>query len=613
MITRIVRRVNKMPVRSVSTITSKGDLYKYQDSLPSLPIPELNKTLETYLKSVKPLYGEDQKSFAKTKSLLQDFLETDLPKLQQRLSDLKERNWLSKWWDDYAYLEYRDPVSPFVSYFFSHKPLQNKKIESNQLLKASLIIKKIVQFMESIEDETLEPELIKGSPYCMESFKFLFNNCRVPSPGKDKTVLFNGEENRFLIVIYKDQFYKIYHHDIKGDAINEAQIYQQLLQIVSDTTPLDQSPVGILTSANRDVWANDYSELIKSPLNIKNLQEIQLSSFVLCLDSNSPITIEERSRNCWHGNGTNRWFDKPIQMFVCANGASGFLGEHSRMDGTPTLRMNDWLISELNKYDLPLENLNTDISQIDNWSKLIWDITPATKLAISKQIQVFHETVNSLDIKTFQYYGLGKKSIKTFKTSPDAFIQMLIQLGYYKMTGICKPTYESASTRKYYKGRTETCRSVSLESQKFVTNWASLKNDLRMNLFQDAIKSHLNYITLASNGEGCDRHLFGLKQLYEPGEKIHPFYEDPMYSYSSHWYLSTSQLSSNNFNGYGWSPVVPDGFGLAYMINNDFLHINITCFKDNGFGYTSEKLNYYLTELANEIREMFESQLKLKL
>lgn len=43
-----------------------------------------------------------------------------------------------------------------------------------------------------------------------------------------------------------------------------------------------------------------------------------------------------------------------------------------------------------------------------------------------------------------------------------------MQLAYYKLTGKVRPTYESAATRKFLKGRTETGRTVSNESKKFV-------------------------------------------------------------------------------------------------------------------------------------------------
>jgi carnitine O-acetyltransferase len=82
-------------------------------------------------------------------------------------------------------------------------------------------------------------------------------------------------------------------------------------------------------------------------------------------------------------------------------------------------------------------------------------------------------------------------------------------------------------------------------------------------LFHKAVKSHVEYISAASDGKGVDRHLFGLKKLLGPNDELPALYKDPAYAYSSTWYISSSQLSSEYFNGYGWSQVVDDGWGIA--------------------------------------------------
>jgi carnitine O-acetyltransferase len=148
---------------------------------------------------------------------------------------------------------------------------------------------------------------------------------------------------------------------------------------------------------------------------------------------------------------------------------------------------------------------------------------------------------------------------------------MIIQLAYYKMYGKNRPTYESAATRKFQQGRTETCRSVSDESVAFCKSMAddTVDSKIVIDFFRKALNSHVEYISSASDGRGVDRHLFGLKKLLGPNDETPEIYRDPAYSYSNHWFLSTSQLSSEYFNGYGWSQVVDDGFGIAYMINEN--------------------------------------------
>ncbi|KAH3668012.1 hypothetical protein OGAPHI_001766 [Ogataea philodendri] len=595
-----------MPVR-YSSARAKGALFNHQDDLPSLPVPELAETLTKYKKSIQPYYknGASDPEYLRYCSVIDDFAKTQGPYLQQKLQQFAKdkRNWLSYWWDNYAYLGYRDPVSPFSSYFFHHREL-NSLIGKNQILKAACLSKKALEFMEAVESETLEPETIKGQPICMESIKWMFNNSRIPEPKQDTNLRYDPKENRFMVVISRNRFYKLEHHrNNKQVSVEELISKLDAIKTHSDSLPEVKSPIGILTSSNRDIWAENYQELMKNPINRQSLRDIQSASFVLCLDDDLPVTIEEKSRNAWHGNGSNRWFDKPVQFFVSKNGSSGFLGEHSKMDGTPTLRMNDWIVSELAKMSAP-KHISTT-AEVD---ELRFEVSPKIQAATDKAIKIFNETVNSLDIKVWQYHGLGKSQIKLLKASPDAFIQMLIQLAYYKYTGQVRPTYESASTRKYFGGRTEAWRSVTNESLEFVSTWedAFASKEEKIAAFRNAISSHVHGISAASNGHGVDRHLFGLSQLCD-GEK-HAIFTDPIFSYSSYWYLSTSQLSSEQFNGYGWSPVVPEGLGLAYMVNKEWLHVNVTVFKNNQMGLEADKIAYYLGVAANELKEVLTSE-----
>lgn len=80
-------------------------------------------------------------------------------------------------------------------------------------------------------------------------------------------------------------------------------------------------------------------------------------------------------------------------------------------------------------------------------------------------------------------------------------------------------------------------------------------------LFRKALASQGQYIADASDGKGVDRHLFGLKKCIEDGEKVPEIFKDPAFAYSSSWFVSSSQLSSEYYNGYGWSQVIDEGFG----------------------------------------------------
>jgi len=83
------------------------------------------------------------------------------------------------------------------------------------------------------------------------------------------------------------------------------------------------------------------------------------------------------------------------------------------------------------------------------------------------------------------------------------------------------------------------------------------------------------------------------------GEPTPTIFSDPAFGYSSSWFISTSQLSSEYFNGYGWSQVIDEGWGIAYMINENSIQFNVV---SKGLG--SERMSFYLNEAAGDIRDL---------
>lgn len=322
--------------------------------------------------------------------------------------------------------------------------------------------------------------------------------------------------------------------------------------------------------------------------NKASLQTIEAASFVVCLDDAKPVTLEERANQYWHGDGANRWFDKPLQFIINDNGTSGFMGEHSMMDGTPTHRLNDYANALIfnNKLDFADPSRRTDLPE-PTPLKFVLDERAAADVTSAQAFHAAEIAQHDLRVQAFQGYGKGL--IKKFKCSPDAFVQLVIQLAYHKMYGTCRPTYESAATRKFQQGRTETCRSLSDESVAFCAAMADpdVGRDECERRFRAALKAHVAYIADASEGKGVDRHLFGLKKLLKPGEQVPAIFTDPSYAYSGKWFVSSSQLSSEYFNGYGWSQVVDEGWGLAYMINENSIQWNVV---SKGLGCDRESL-----------------------
>lgn len=546
-------------------------MLRFEESLPKLPVPTLEETAARYLKSVHPLLTTSE--FQSTTEAVKDFVKPGGigSKLQEKLlarrEDPKHKNWIYEWWNDAAYLTYRDPVVPYVSYFYSYRDDRRRRDPSKR---AAAISTSILEFKKQVDSGTLEPEYMKKLPISMESYKWMFNCSRVPARPADYPAKYPAEGNQHILVIRKNQFFKVMH-EVDGKQLNTSELEQQFKRVYEKA---EKAPaVGALTSENRDVWTDAREVLLKAhPSNAKALEAIEAASFVVCLDDASPVTLEERAHQYWHGDGSNRWFDKPLQFIINDNGTSGFMGEHSMMDGTPTHRLNDYVNDVIvnNKLDFSEPSIRSNLPEP---TPIKFHVNQAVQAEIDRATKDFAEVIGAHELVVQAYQGYGKGLIKKFKCSPDAYVQMVIQLAYFKMYGKNRPTYESAATRRFQQGRTETCRTVSDDSVAFckAIGDASIDPKTTAELFHKAVKAHVEYISAASDGKGVDRHLFGLKKLLGPNDPVPAIYTDPTYAYSSKWFISSSQLSSEYFNGYGWSQVVDDGWGIAYMINENTL------------------------------------------
>ena len=548
---------------------SKGAMLRYEDSLPRLPVPTLDETAKRYLKSVHPLLNASE--YKATEKAVNAFIQPGSlgEQLQKRLSarreDPRHKNWIYEWWNDAAYLSYRDPVVPYVSYFYSHRDDRKRRDPAKR---AAAITTAVLEFRKQVDAGSLEPEYMKRLPISMEAYQWMFNACRIPGKTTDYPIKYPWRENTFILVIRKNQFFKV-PYIVGGQQLNYAELQKQFARIYKNAK--NSHPIGALTSQNRNVWYNAREALIAAhPANAQALETIQAASFAICLDDASPVTLEERARQYWQGDGQNRWFDKPLEFIVNDNGTSGFNGEHSMMDGTPTHRLNDYvnMLIFSNKVDLSESVVRSDLPEPQ---PIHFHVNETVIRELHRAVSDFDALMAQHELKVQAYQGYGKGLIKKFKCSPDAYVQMIIQLAYHKMYGYNRPTYESAATRRFQQGRTETCRSVSDESVAWCDAMADPETteDDRIAKFRSAIDAHVKYITNASDGKGVDRHLFGLKKCLKEGEEVPEIFKDRAYGYSGTWYLSSSQLSSEFFNGYGWSQVVDEGFGIAYMINEN--------------------------------------------
>jgi len=240
-------------------------MYRFQNTLPKLPVPRLQDTVPKYLESIKPFVSSQElgETERKAKELLVPNGLGEI--LQKRLIERSEslpQGWLIDWWNELAYFGYRDPVVINVNYFyhfcdFPANYLKNQHQEKSQLqtARAAMLVQAAMKFRKLIVDEELEPDMMKTTPLCMSQYKYMFNSCRIPLPGVDTTATYDPEKNTQLCVLRNNQFYTF--DLLHGNRFLSTAEIQHQLNKVKNLADLDSSEpiIGLLTTENRDTFS----------------------------------------------------------------------------------------------------------------------------------------------------------------------------------------------------------------------------------------------------------------------------------------------------------------------------------------------------------------------
>ncbi|KXN74201.1 acyltransferase ChoActase/COT/CPT [Conidiobolus coronatus NRRL 28638] len=592
---------------------NQAKTFSNQSKLNRLPVPKLEDTLATLLKTVEPL-AQSAEEFETFKTQVQDFSKAGGlgEALQKRLhfQDLKsENNWLEEWWLRDGYLTYREPSLINVNWGCVGKDHPNRPQE---LEVASQLIHHLLRYHELLNNEEITP--IGGKfPQCMNQLKYLFGTCRVPDAGKDRIEHKFPTTASHISILIEGQVYslEVYHLVKVGDKYERRmnsieQITFQLTYLIHHLVkPADYTSITKLTAAHRDDWLRLRNSILQFDQdNLKAFESIQSSLFAVCLD-NYDVAEDYTSlfKNAFHGQfAYNRWVDKFVNFIISKTGRVNIIVEHSPIDAMDLLKMLDWSLTQVNgeEVDLSLikngDAINWDQLELDTDfhipEHLVFKLNDSIKDDIKQTEDKIHKFISNSDTQALHFRGFGNTKIleHSNKVTLDGFLQLALQLTYYLIIGEFAPVYESCGTRNYLNGRTETIRAFSSEAKAFL-KWvepiangstkldsANIKEGVE--LIQKACEQHKNYTKLCLFGKGIDRHLFGLRKLLKTNES-HPLLDSQLLQKSSTWKLSTSTLYEfQNMMFVGFGRVAHEGFGICYNHQKDSLNFSIESKRD---------------------------------
>ncbi|VDM58396.1 unnamed protein product [Angiostrongylus costaricensis] len=558
-------------------------------ALPKLPVPDPRNTLKHFLNFAEAL--QTRKEFDETKSVVNDFVEKELPTLQKLLEEraAKLNNWLTPWWLNVAYLEGRAPLPVVTSpgLIFPQFPCTGKEFQSEY---AAKVTQAAVEFHLKVLRGELPQDMFGKTPFDMSQYMFIFGTTRIPKKECDEVDV--------AIFIIRSLSQLFLFHDFPLNIFS-----------IHVSCCLFNHSVGIISSDNRDNWSEVYEQLKAHPTNSVNLSCIEDALFAVCLDqefkpSEGYQEKDEMARQCLHGGGVksnacNRWYDKTLQFLIGKNGFVGINYEHTPAEGPPIATMTDFICDKIFANDFKDDSTTPEVEV----QRLDFELNDSQKAQIRKSEKQLDWVADDLDVAVHTFKRFGKNFPKSLRISPDSFIQMAFQLAFYRIHSTLPPTYETATLRKFAEGRTENIRSPNLLAKVFVRKFTS--SHVPIEDIYDALKvaadSHKNYTLECMNGAGMDRHLLAWNLLAaEYGLPKPSILQTPAYQQMSHFQVSTSQVPTRNHIQLGFGPSAPDCYGICYNPQETELHFTVTSFKS--YGSTSSKR--FVKELDRALDDM---------
>ncbi|XP_057572121.1 carnitine O-palmitoyltransferase 2, mitochondrial isoform X2 [Hippopotamus amphibius kiboko] len=512
----------------------------YQDSLPRLPIPKLEDTIRRYLSAQKPLLDDGQ--FRKTEQLCKSFENGIGEELHEQLvaqdKQNKHTSYISGPWFD-MYLSARDPIVLNFNPFVSFNP-DPKSEYNDQLTRATNMTVSALRFLKTLRADLLEPEVFHLNPARSDTDTFKRLIRFVPS-----SLSWYGA---YLVNAYPldmSQYFRLFSST-------------RLPRPSRDELFTDDKARHLLVLRKGHFYVFD---VLDQDGNIVSASEIQ-AHLKYILSDNSPAP------------------EFPLSYLTSEN--------------------RDIWVELRQKLNQPA---STDSSA--TVQKLNFKLNNALKTGISAAKEKFDATIKTLTIDYIRFQRGGKELLKKQKLSPDSVAQLAFQMAFLRQYGQTVATYESCSTAAFKHGRTETIRPASIFtkrcSEAFVREPSKHSAGELQQMMAKCSAYHNQLTREAAMGQGFDRHLFALRYLAAvKGSDLPELYLDPAYRQINHNILSTSTLSSPAVNIGGFAPVVPDGFGIAYTVQDNWIGCNVSA-------YQGRNAREFLQCVEKALEDMFDA------
>lgn len=305
------------------------------------------------------------------------------------------------------------------------------------------------------------------------------------------------------------------------------------------------------------------------------LQLIEASAFIVCLDDGFPSNPTDRWNQYLLGDISNRWSDKTLQFVVCNNGVSGFVVEHSMIDGGGLQQLNESIVEAISEHE-GREECNGMRHQADSEvpiEECTFVVTPEIEGQIGRVQQQFDAINLSAEAGHFTCTHMGSSFLRSHNCTPKTGYQLVIQIASRSYFGYQPPSWETVSMRPFHKGRVDIMQVILPQVASFCAS--ALDDNIpalaRRALFFEAVKAHNNNVTRVSRGRGFAGHLYALQEVLQEDEELPTLFTNPIYARTRPAKIMTdcTEWTNSLLQEGGWVMPDPEHVWVHYDVDDE--------------------------------------------
>ena len=523
--------------------------------LPRLPLPSLGDTLARLqalaLGLLQP--AEQIRLGAACASLAAGAGPTLQRELEQRAEDGDTSYVFQLWFDKYlqnrAPLVYQGGAGYVAGLSLGHDPLEV----------AARIAHGIGVTQLKLRRGGVAPQQMGTRPLCMQLVANVLGYTRLPRPGRDEPKRTPNAEH--VVVALGGDFYQL-GVIAEGQARSASELLAELRALVRPDTSL---ALGRLTSLPRERWAAARESLRELPSNARALDSIESALCLVCLEDGAPQGDAERLGHVLTAGLSNRWFDKSLQLVVFPDGGLGAYMEHSGFDATHLALVYGQVLAAA----VTCETIGSG-APVARLAPLAFALSSEVEAALAEADVELGRVAATFTLRQLTRRAFGRPQLLARGVHPDVFVQLALQLAYYRLRGEHAIAYQPVQTRHYHYGRTEALRPATAEMLAFVRAFEVGESPGTLAaLLRLASESLLSQQQRCLLGEGVDRHLLALRAAAAARGEVLELFEQPELAKvigPAPLCTSTTEVAADVGTPLpAFFPETPGGYGVAYL------------------------------------------------